>query len=318
MATDIDQLISNAELRANNALGQASAASNAAISASHGGAYPIFTPMAYALAAVEPAVPDVENSTLTYESQRDKLIAMLTDELANYFITYYPLASDAFDEAINWMVNAITVGGTGLNPAVEAQIWQRGRDRILIDGQRAEAQTMDEFSARGFSLPPGALSARIDTARHEGMKAIGEFSRDVAIKQAEIEVENLRFAVDQAVKARMSAMAAASDYIRALMSGPETAARVASINSDAKARMMGATADLYRARLARDELAMKVPMFNTGERVKITGMELDASYKRVQNRVTAAVAAAEQYGKAAQASLASLNSVASSSQVGFA
>ncbi len=317
MAVNIDQLIANAEDRANSALASASAESQAAITASMGFFTPNYNPVVYNLQAIEPVVPDVENATLTYESQRDKLIAMLTNELANYFITYYPLASDAFDEATNWLVNSITLGGTGINPAIESQIWQRGRDRILIDSQRAEAQTLDEFSARGFSLPPGALSARIDTVRHEGMKAIGEFSRDAAIKQADIEIENLRFAVDQAIKSRMSAIAAASDYIRALMSGPDTAAKVASINSDAKARMMGATAELYRARLTRDELAMRIPLTNSTELVKVTGIHADESVKARGLRVQAAVAAADSYGKAAQASLAGINSIVASSQVGF-
>jgi hypothetical protein len=317
MAVDIEALIANAENRADAQLSAASSAIRDAITASQGYASPIYNPLEYHIAAVEPSVPDVENASLTYEAQRDQLIALLTDELANFYTTYYPLAADAFDEAVNWMVNVITVGGTGLAPGVEEQLWQRGRDRIVADGLRAEAQIMDEFSARGFSLPSGAMTARIDAARFESMKAVGDLSRDVTIRQAEIEIENLRFAVDQAVRARMGAMAAASDYIRALMSGPDIAARVASINSDAKARMMSATADLYRARLARDELAMKVPYTNTTEGVKVTGLFMDGFYKGIQNRVTAAVAGAESYGRSAQAALASLNSVASSSQVGF-
>ena len=317
MAT-VDDLISGAEARATAQLSQMQVANQAAITASQGYFSPAFNQVDYTLSAVEPAVPDVENANLTYEAQRDKLIALLGDELAKFYTLYYPLASDAFDEATNWMVNAITIGGTGISPAVEAAIWARGRDRVLVDAARAEAQTLDEFSARGFSLPPGALTARLDAVRYEGMVKTSEFSRDVAVEQAKMEVDNLRFAVDKAIQSRMQAMAAAVDYIRAVMSGPDTAARVASINSDAKARMMGATSDLYRARLARDELAMKIPMFNTGERTKYVNMDIDGFYKGVDSRVRAAASAAEQYGKAAQAALVSLNSIVSSSQVGFA
>lgn len=314
---DIEAIISNAQSTALAQLSAAQAASNAAITASLGFASPNFTPVAYNIEAIEPAVPDVENANLTYESQRDQLIAMLSNELANFFITYYPLAADAFDEATNWLVNSITVGGTGIAATVEAQIWQRGRDRAMADASRAEAAVMDEFSARGFSLPPGAMTARLDAVRHEGMAKINEFNRDAAIESAKIEVENVRFAVEQAIRSRMAAMQAATDYIRALMSGPDTAARVAALNSDAKARMMSATSDLYRARLSRDELALRIPMTNTSELVKVSGISMDAFYKGVANRVQAAVAAADQYGKAAQAALSSLNSVASASTVGF-
>lgn len=315
---DIDQIIANAQSTANAQLSLSNAAAHSAITASMGYATPNYTPVVYNIEAVEPAVPDVENANLTYESNRDQLIALLSNELANFFIMYYPLAADAFDEATNWLVNSITNGGTGIAAAVETQIWQRGRDRAVADGARAEAQVLDEFSARGFSLPPGAMTARLDAVRHEGMAKVNEFNRDAAIESAKIEVENVRFAVEQAIKSRMAAMSAASDYIKALMAGPETAAKVAALNSDAKARMMSATSDLYRARLSRDELAMRIPLTNTTELVKVSGISMDAFYKGVSNRVQATVAAAEQYGKAAQAALASLNSVASASTVGFA
>lgn len=317
MATNIDTIIANAQGTASAQLALSNAATNSAITASYGFASPNFTPVSYTIEAVEPDVPDVENANLTYEAHRDQLIALLSNELAGFFITYYPLAADAFDEATNWLVNSITNGGTGLAASVETQIWQRGRDRAVADGARAEAQVLDEFSARGFSLPPGAMTARLDAVRHEGMSKVNEFNRDAAIESAKIEVENVRFAVDNAIQSRMAAMQAATDYIRALMSGPDTAARVAALNSDAKARMMSATSDLYRARLSRDELALRIPMTNTSELVKVSGISMDAFYKGVANRVQAAVAAADQYGKAAQAALSSLNSVASASTVGF-
>lgn len=314
---DIDSIIAKAQSTANAQLSLSNAAAHDAITASMGYASPNFTPVTYTIQAIEPDVPDVENANLTYEAQRDKLIAMLSDELAKFYTSYYPLAADAFDEATNWLVNSITNGGTGIAASVEEQIWQRGRDRAVADGARAEAQVLDEFSSRGFSLPPGAMTARLDAVRHEGMAKVNEFNRDVAIESAKIEVESVRFAVEQAIRSRMAAMSAATDYIRALMSGPDTAARVASINSDAKARMMSATSDLYRARLSRDELAMRVPLTNTTELVKVNNIAMDAFYRGVGNRVQAAVAAADQYGKAAQAALASLNSVASASTVGF-
>jgi hypothetical protein len=237
--------------------------------------------------------------------------------LARFYVTYYPLASDAFDEATNWLVNTITVGGTGISPAVEDQIWQRGRDRVIADGQRVENQTLDGFAGRGFSIPPGALVASLQSVRFEQLLKTQEFSRDVAIKQADIEVENLRFAIDKAIDSRMRAMSAASDYIRALMTGPDTAARVASLNSDAQARMLGATADLYRARLSRDELALRIPVTNSANALQAAGISIDGFYRGIDSRVRAAGAAAGVYGQTASAALSSLSSIASVSVSAF-
>ncbi len=276
------------------------------------------TNASYTITALEPAVPDVENSTLTFEAQRDKVIAMLSDELEGFFAKYYPLASDAFDEATNWLVNSITLGGTGIDPAIEAQIWQRDRDRVTVEGLKAEAQTLSEFSGRGFSIPPGAAAARLNSIKTAQLEALQASSRDAAIKQADMTVENLRFAVENAIKSRMAAMQAAADYIRSLMSGTDTAARVASINSDAKARMMGATSDLYRARLARDELAMKIPLSNQDASLKVQGMNIDGYGKAAGTAASAAIADAEAYARSAVGALSGINAIVSDSTNTFA
>jgi hypothetical protein len=313
----VNQIISNAIATAQSATSEANAAARAAQTASMGYAMSDPLPVAYTLGAVEPIVLDAENSTLTFESQRDRIIALLSDELAGFFIKYYPLAADAFDEATNWLVNSITNGGTGIDSVVEEQIWQRGRDRVVIDGLRAESQVMNDFASRGFGLPSGAMAARLQEIRFEQLGKTQEMSREAAIKQADMTVENLRFAVGMAIDSRMRAMQAATDYIRSLMSGTDIAARVASINSDAKARMMGATADLYRARLARDELAMKIPLANSDLGIKAQTVNVDGFYRGIDARTAAAGHAADVYGKTALAALSSLSAIGSSTASTF-
>lgn len=274
--------------------------------------------VAYNLTAVEPAVPEVENSTITFDAQLDAIIAKLTGELEDYFNKYYPLAADAFDEATNWVINQITMGGTGLNPSVEAQIWQRDRDRVIAEGARVEAQTLGEFSGRGFSLPPGAMAARLASIKTAQLESLQASSRDAAIKQAELTLENLRFAIESASKSRIAAMQAASDYIRALMSGTDTAARVASINSDVKARMMAATSDLYRARLARDELAMKIPLSNQDALLKVQNMNIDGYGRGAATAASASSTQAEAFARAASAALSAISAIVSSAENSFA
>jgi hypothetical protein len=269
------------------------------------------TKASYTITAIEPNVPDVENPTLTFDAQLDKIMAMLSDELAGFFVKYYPLAADAFDEATNWLVNSITLGGTGINPDVEAQIWGRDRDRVIADGMRLEAQTLSEFSGRGFSIPPGAAAARLAKIKSDQLESLQAASRDAAIKQADMSVENLRFAVDNAIKSRMSAIQAAADYIRSIVSGADTAARVASIRLDAKARMMAATADLYRARLARDEMAMKITLSNQEASLKEQGLNIDGYSKAASTAASAVVAEAEAFARAAASALNAISTIVS-------
>lgn len=314
----VSAIINNAITTANSQTAAADAAARSASTASQGYAVMGLPPINFTLSAREPAVPEVENATLTFEAQRDKIIALLSDQMADFFIRYYPLANDAFDEATAWLVNTITSGGTGISAAVEDQIWQRARDRVVQDGQRAESQVLNDFASRGFSLPSGVMAARLQEIRFEQLGKTQELSRDAAIKQADMTVENVRLAVDLAIRSRTMAMQAAADYIRGLMGGTDTAARVAAINSDAKARMMGATADLYRARLSRDEIAMKIPLANADINTRAQEVNMTGFYKGIDARVAAAGHAADVYGKAAQAALSSLSAIGSSSASSFA
>jgi len=268
-------------------------------------------PLTYSMTAVEPGVPDVENTITTYEAQRDFLVQLMTDKLTEFFTIYYPLNTDGYDEGTDWLINTITNGGTGINPAVENQIWQRGRDRVIAEGARADSQTLIQFSQRGYSLPSGVMVKQLQANRFEQLAKLQEQSRDVAIKQAEIEIENLRFAVNLAIDARLRALAAAADYIRAVTGGFESAVRISNLESQAKAALMAATADLYRARLQRDEIAMRVPFQVTDNTLKIGQMNQDAFYQGIDARVRAAGTAASVYGSMAQAALSGLIGIGS-------
>ena len=307
----VDKVINTASGAAGLWAGSADIAAWKAVTEAEGYMVVPPVPLAYSMTAVEPGVPEVENTITTYEAQRDFLVQLMTDKLTEFFTIYYPLNTDGYDEGMDWLINTITNGGTGINPAVENQIWQRGRDRVIAEGARADSQTLIQFSQRGYSLPAGVMVKQLQANRFEQLGRLQEQSRDVAIKQAEIEIENLRFAVNLAVDARLRALAAAADYIRAVTGGFESAVRISNLEAQAKASLMAATADLYRARLQRDEIAMRVPFQVTDNTLKVGQMNMDAFYQGIDAKVRAAGTAASVYGSMAQAALSGLIGIGS-------
>jgi len=90
-------------------------------------------------------------------------------------------------------------GGTGIRPDVEAAMVHRNTERESRLVRQQIQQAEEEWSARGYTAPPGMLAKRIDTLREEGLiKKLGA-SRDVLIKTMDAEIENLRFAVQQGI-----------------------------------------------------------------------------------------------------------------------
>ena len=92
-------------------------------------------------------------------------------------------------------------GGSGIPAAVENAIWERAANREDLDTSRQISAAYTEFSSRGFTEPPGMLVARVDAIREESQIKKQGLNRDIAIKMAEVQIDNVRFAVEQGVAA---------------------------------------------------------------------------------------------------------------------
>lgn len=83
-------------------------------------------------------------------------------------------------------------GGTGLPAAVEQAIWDRARSRETQVALANEAEIMRNSEALGFQLPTGVLAAQLREAQQNYYDKLSGLSRDIGIKQAELEQENLK------------------------------------------------------------------------------------------------------------------------------
>lgn len=315
----IDKIIANALTTATEFTDNVDVAAEDLIRV-QGGTYfaPPNTASGFTISAVEPDIPVVADATLSYEANLDKIIKLLSDQLANFFSTYYPLASDAFDEAQAWMVNVITNGGTGINTSIESQTWQRARDRVITDGTRVENQIVTGYAAKGIPLPAGSMLKKIDESRFAQAAATGNQATEIAAKQLEIEIETVRFAVENAISSRFQAMQAAADYIRAIATAPASAVDVAKINTDAQATMMSAAASWYNSRLNRDEIILKSKLADSSALLDLWKGQKGFAVDAASTDASALASAASAYGQSAAAALSSLNSIVSTAVNSFA
>ena len=265
----------------------------------------------FAVEAIEPDVPEVSDTIVGYEAQLSKIVALLSDQLAGFFAKYYPLAADAYDEANAWLLDQITNGGAGVNEQVAAELWQRARERIIRDGRRVENQIATGYAAKGYMIPPGAMTAKMEEARFQQLTATGEAATAVASKMFDAEVDMIKFAVGQALEARKMAMSAAADYIRAVASAPDSATKTYNMKDENRARMINAAADWYRARLSRDEIVLKSKLSEKEIDYKIYEHRRTQATQNDDVRVRALASAADVYARTASAALSSLNSIVS-------
>lgn len=159
-------------------------------------------------------------------------------------------SEDYYDSALlGDVTNRLTtmlLGGTGLPAAIEQAIWDRGRAREDVIAKKATQEAYEEFAARGFALPPGALAGRVAEVAQKNREATSTFSRDVAIKQAELEVENLKFSVSTGIQLEGQLMTYAGQYAQRALEAAKTTVEVAINIFNAQVALFNARLQAYQ------------------------------------------------------------------------
>lgn len=311
----VESIINQALQTAADKADEASRYASQAVTASNG--FSSFAPQSVVFrpGKVEPPVTIPTNAAgvdgALYGSTYDQIIADLSDKFAGFFSEYFPNECDYLREAQAKLCEMLG-GGSGIPAHVENQIWQRDRTRVLEDVSRARDDVLATFAARGFPLPPGAAAHTMRLAEVDANNKIAQQSRDVAIKHVEILIENIKFAIQQALDYRIKGIQAAGDYIKVLALGPEIAMKLATSAAGAQAQLISAASQYYRNRIAVEELRLDAAKFNAAAHNEAGMNGVREFSNRLRARVETLSAAARAAGDQAAAAL---NAVHASAQV---
>ena len=193
--------------------------------------------------------------------------------------------------------NRITTGGTGLAADVEEAIWNRARERE----QRTLADALldlERMETLGYAFPPGVyLDARLKLTNEFG-KTYAGLSRDIAIKQAELELSNVQEALKEAVRLEGQLL----DYTSRMEQRIFEATKYA---TDAGIAIYNAKVDAYKALL--DAFKTKVAIYEAqirGELAKVEVYKAQVDAERAKAEVNNALV--NQYKVQVEAALANV------------
>lgn len=284
----------------------ASKYSDTAITASMGSSSSVFSAITFRPGNVEPPVNIPMNAAgvdgALYGSTYDQIVNDLSGKFAGFFADYFPNECDYLAKAQDQLCDILN-GGTGIPAHVENQIWQRDRSRMLEEVGRVKQEIIAGSAARGFPLPTGAALYAARSAQIEVQNKIAQQSRDVAIKHVEILIENIKFAIAQALDYRIKAIQAAGDYIKTIALGPEIAMKLATSAAGAQAQLISAASQYYRNRIAVEELKLDVLKFNAGTSAELSMNNVREFSQRLKARTDTLSAAARAAGDQAAAAL---------------
>jgi hypothetical protein len=91
----------------------------------------------------------------------------------------------------------LTNGGYGIETNDELKLWDRARDREMANANQSIDEIEREFSARRFSVPPGTFFGALEKSRQALQDASSTFNREVALKRADLYVQNRQFTIQQ-------------------------------------------------------------------------------------------------------------------------
>lgn len=172
--------------------------------------------------------------------------------------------SELLDEVNSKLLYDIQNGTAGLPEVIEQQFYDRAANRETEAGRKAKQQAADEFAARGFSLPPGALSRRMQEINQDVANKQSTLSREVYINQAERALQQLQFALTTALQSEgllmnysNSVAQRAFDAQRAIMDASIAIfnANVAAYNAGVQA--YATYAQVFRTRIEAETLKLE-------------------------------------------------------------
>lgn len=188
-------------------------------------------------------------------------------------------------------------GGTGLPPAIETAIWDRGREREYRQSAAAIAE-LERMESLGYAFPPGVyIDARLKIQTEMGYTVAG-YSREVAIEQAKLEQSNILKALDTATALEGSLITYNNNVEQRAFEASRFATQAGIEIYNGQVRAYGAIVDAYRA---------KVQIYEAQIRAEIAKVE---AYKTEiaaeQAKATINTALVEQYKVQANIALSAI------------
>jgi hypothetical protein len=131
-------------------------------------------------------IPDMPALPTVYEVDKMTLydeMSIPESELVIEDLTYVTTLSDTIETRLK---EIIADGVSGLSTTVEQAIYDRAVARKTAETIAAYAETENYFAARGYSIPPGAMSGRLLEIQAQADNALTDINNDILRMQGEL------------------------------------------------------------------------------------------------------------------------------------
>ena len=159
-------------------------------------------------------------------------------------------------------------------------------------------------------MPIGAQAQLIREVQQTNRNNTSALLRDIAIKQAEMEIENIRFVVQTGASLHTAVIAAATQYMNVIINVASNSTAKASSLVDAIMGVYNLTVAYQNTAVASEGLMLRYDTTAYERDYKANALDVEAFKNRAETKTNAALAAAKQMGAVAAAAIGSQNTMA--------
>lgn len=186
-------------------------------------------------------------------------VIRLNGEVEKWIEKYFPEMNGPLRESPDqWACKIITGSDPyGDSKAVIDLIWHEARDRAYRAANTETRTLAAVFSERGFQFPPGALVQMTEASEVRASQAIADVNRAESIKMAEIKVDLVKFAEEQAIRLKLGLMDSLRAFYMAWIALPDKDIERARVRAQAQASLYGALSSYYNVELGFEQLRLR-------------------------------------------------------------
>lgn len=244
-----------------------------------------------------------------YNALLSQLDAKIPGVMESFLNKYFP-PSACWQECEEFLCNQLQ-NPTGLSDETKKQMWDKSRENEDLKIKALKEEVYAGMAEDGFSVPQIVVTDRIYQADLQGSKNISGFNRDITIKDEEVRIDFLKFAITSLIDMRKEAMDSALNYVQALMRNPDAALQFATGNVNAYREFYNSI-NTYQTAVARaNDLSYNIAKTSTEFQFRNVEIKINQLLEWDRQEVQALVALAGSIGQQASSALNGVNGLVS-------
>jgi len=190
--------------------------------------------------------------------------------------------SDIWADLLAKVLYNIQNGGTGLEVAVELDLYNRHLDRVADENAKAVIEVEEYFASRGFTMPPGALAGAINEISQQIVRNNLAASRDITISQAELAQKNTHFIYELGFKLEGMLRDFYTSCTNRVLDAAYKAAENAIARYNAQVQKVNLDLDVYKTKASVYEAQVKAALVSVEIfKAQIEGSKVTAEVQKV-------------------------------------